>query len=57
MKHERPTCDEQIVLRVPSPLRDCIEQAAEVEGRTLAGMARRILERWVAEQSGGQATA
>ena len=42
MKHKQ--CDQQIVLRVPSSLRDKIEHRAAAEGRTLANMARRILE-------------
>jgi predicted DNA-binding protein len=49
MKHDRPVCTEQIVLRMPPELRDKIESAASAEGRTLANMTRRILERWAAE--------
>jgi len=30
MKHERPNCDEQIVLRMPSALRDQIEREASL---------------------------
>jgi hypothetical protein len=52
MKHD---LNEQIVLRVPSALRDRIETAAEAEGRTLANMARRILEKWVADHHQGAA--
>jgi predicted DNA-binding protein len=55
MKQERLICSEQIVLRLPPPLRDRIEQAASIEGRSLANMTRRILESWVAEQSGQEA--
>jgi Arc-like DNA binding domain len=58
MKHIRPNCDEQIVLRMPSALRDQIESAAAAEGRTLANMTRRVLERWAAErESAGSAAA
>jgi hypothetical protein len=39
----------QIVLRVPSTLRDRIETAAEAEGRPLANMVRRILESWATD--------
>jgi uncharacterized protein (DUF1778 family) len=52
MKHERPICSEQIVLRLTPPLRDRIEQAASTEGRSLSNMARRILEHWAAEHNG-----
>jgi predicted DNA-binding protein len=55
MKHERLICSEQIVLRLPPPLRDRIEEAASAEGRSLANMTRRILESWAAEQSGQEA--
>ncbi len=47
---QKPVCNEQIVLRVPSSLRDQIETAASAEGRTLSNMTRRILERWAMEQ-------
>jgi predicted DNA-binding protein len=47
MKHD---LNEQIVLRVPSALRDRIETAAEAEGRTLANMTRRILESWALDR-------
>jgi hypothetical protein len=50
MKHEQ--CSEQIVLRVAPTLREEIERA---EGRSLANMTRRILERWAAEHSSAQA--
>jgi hypothetical protein len=50
MKHDRPTCTQQIVLRVPSDLRNTIESAASAEGRTLANMARHILNRWATER-------
>jgi hypothetical protein len=46
MKHEKPNCTEQIVLRMPPALRDQIETAAAEEGRTLANMTRRILQGW-----------
>jgi len=35
---------------VPVPLREEIERVASNEGRSLANMTRRILERWAAEQ-------
>jgi len=44
MKHE--SCSEQIVLQLPPALRDKIEHSAVTEGRSLANMTRRILERW-----------
>jgi len=47
MKHQ--SCSEQLVLRVPSALRDKIEHSAANEGRSLANMTRRILERWAAQ--------
>jgi hypothetical protein len=50
MKHEQ--CSEQIVLRVAPPLRKKIERAASDEGRSLANMTRRILERWAAASQG-----
>ena len=43
MKHE--PCSEQIVLRVAPTLRDEIEREAATEGRSLANMTWRILER------------
>jgi hypothetical protein len=49
MKHEQYS--EQNVLRVAPTLRDEIERAASSEGRSLANMTRRILERWHAERS------
>ena len=60
MKHEQ--CTEQIVVRVPSALRDEIETAAAAEGRSLGNMTRRIIERWIAdrgavEQSHGEGVA
>ena len=42
---------EQIVLRVPPPLREEIERKASAESRSLANMARRILERALAFQA------
>jgi predicted HicB family RNase H-like nuclease len=41
---------EQIVLRVPPPLREEIERKASAEGRSLANMTRRILERALASE-------
>lgn len=55
MKHEQ--CTEQIVVRVPPALRDKIEAAAAAEGRTLANMTRRVLERWAAECNSGERAA
>jgi predicted DNA-binding protein len=52
MKHDRLICSEQIVLRLPPPLRERIEEAASTEGRSPANMTRRILESWLAERSG-----
>jgi len=37
----------EIVLRVAPTLREEIERAASTEGRSLANMTRRILERWM----------
>lgn len=54
-KHEHKACDEKIALRLPSTLRDRIEDAASREGRSLANMTRRILESWVAERDHGVA--
>jgi predicted DNA-binding protein len=48
MKHEH--CSEQTALRVAPTLRDEIERVASNEGRSLANMTRRILERWHAER-------
>jgi hypothetical protein len=53
MKHE--SCSEQIVLRMPPALRDQIERAASDEGRSMANLTRRILERWVSERDGERA--
>jgi hypothetical protein len=55
MKHEQ--CTAEIKLWVPPTLRDKVELAAAVEGRSLSGMARRILERWVSERDGRGAAA
>jgi hypothetical protein len=61
MKHTKPSRTDgarlhsQIVLRVPATLRNRIETAAEAEGRPLANMARRILEKWVADHHQGAA--
>lgn len=54
MKHakQKSACSEQIVLRLPPTLREEIERAASAEGRSLANMTRRILERWTAERDG-----
>jgi predicted HicB family RNase H-like nuclease len=41
---------DQIVLRVPPPLREEIERKASAEGRSLANMTRRILERALASE-------
>lgn len=49
-KHEKTACSEQIVLRLPRPLRQTVELAAAAEGRSLANMTRRILEHWAAER-------
>jgi hypothetical protein len=57
MRHEKPPCTEQIVLRMPPSLRNQIETAAAAEGRTLANMTRRILERWAAERGQTEAAA
>jgi predicted HicB family RNase H-like nuclease len=54
MKHDRQL-PQQIVLRVSEPLRLEIETAAAQEGRSLANMARRILEKWVADHHQGAA--
>jgi hypothetical protein len=51
MKPEQ--CTAEIKLWVSPTLRDKVELAAAAEGRSLSNMARRILERWVAEQSSG----
>ena len=47
-KHEQPT--EQIVLRVTPSTRNAIERAASDEGRSLANMVRRLLDRSLAER-------
>jgi predicted HicB family RNase H-like nuclease len=36
---------DQIIVRMPSEVRDEIERKAEAEGRSLGNMTRRILER------------
>jgi predicted HicB family RNase H-like nuclease len=54
-QHERPT--EQIVLRVPPTLREQIESAAAAEGRSIANLTRRVLERYVAERNSSQSAA
>lgn len=38
------------MLRMPPTLRYQIERAASDEGRSVANLTRRILERWVAER-------
>jgi predicted HicB family RNase H-like nuclease len=50
MKHDKPPCVKPLMLRLPEELHEKIEAAASNEGRSLANMTRRILERWVAEQ-------
>jgi predicted DNA-binding protein len=47
MKTTHPPCDEQIVLRLPAELRDKIEHVAASEGRSLANMTRRLLQKAV----------
>ena len=54
MKHDSQL-DEQIVLRVTRDLRERIERKAAAEDRSLAYMARRLLERAVAEPEQGVA--
>ena len=51
MKHENRKSEypAQIMLRLPPALRDKIEHRAEAEGRSLANMARRLLEAATAE--------
>jgi hypothetical protein len=53
MKHKRVTCDQKIVVRIPSVLRDQLELAAAEERRTLADLTRNVLLDWVAEQASG----
>jgi predicted HicB family RNase H-like nuclease len=48
-KHDKSACSAQIMLRLPPPLREKIELRAAAEGRTLANMARRLLEAATAE--------
>ena len=57
MKHtkQKSCCSEQIVLRLAPTLPDKIEHAGAAEGRSLANMTRRVLERWVAEREHGEA--
>jgi predicted DNA binding CopG/RHH family protein len=55
MKHSHEQCSEQIVLRMPSALRGEIERKASAEGRSLANMARRILERALAGEQPNEA--
>jgi hypothetical protein len=50
MKHAKPSCAEQIVLRVPTASRDAIETTAAAEGRSMANMTRRILEHWALDR-------
>jgi hypothetical protein len=50
MRHERTSCSEQIVLRLPPALRDQIEREAASERRSLANMTRHILESWAVER-------
>jgi uncharacterized protein (DUF1778 family) len=49
MKNEHSK-QEQLVLRLPTELRDAVEHAAAVEGRSLSNMARRIIAGWAAQQ-------
>jgi predicted DNA binding CopG/RHH family protein len=48
MKHK--TRSDQIIVRMPTELRDEIERKASAEGRSLANMTRRILERALASE-------
>jgi predicted DNA-binding protein len=58
MRHERKICDDQISLRLPSAVRDQIEQAASQEGRKPANLIRLVIERWLAQrQQGGESAA
>jgi len=38
--------DERIDVRVSPLLRDALQEAADADGRSLAGMVNRILENW-----------
>jgi predicted DNA-binding protein len=44
-------CTESIMLRLPATLRDRIETAASKEGRSMANMARRIIENWAEREA------
>jgi predicted HicB family RNase H-like nuclease len=46
----KPNSD-QIIVRMPSELRDEIERKAEAEGRSLGNMTRRTLERALSSES------
>jgi predicted HicB family RNase H-like nuclease len=46
---QKPNSD-QIIVRMPSELRDEIERKAEAEGRSLGNMTRRILEHALASE-------
>jgi predicted DNA-binding protein len=47
--------DEQIVVRVSAPLRTRLEQRAEQESRTVANLARVLLERGLQQQEASAA--
>jgi predicted HicB family RNase H-like nuclease len=59
MKYEKRKSEypAQIMLRVPPALRDKIEERAAAEGRSLANMARRLLEAATAERDDRSAAA
>jgi hypothetical protein len=50
-------CDEKLIIRVPTPLRDELERAAAAEGRSLSNMARRALLKWADERQREQEAA
>jgi plasmid stability protein len=49
MRHKSEPCDSQLKVWLPQSLHDKIEIAAAHEGRSIAGMTRRILQAWSAE--------
>jgi hypothetical protein len=50
MKHKPEPCDAQLKAWIPQSLFDKVEIAAARDGRSLANMTRRILERWAAAE-------
>jgi hypothetical protein len=53
-KSNKTLLDEQIMIRIPGPLRQVIELEAQRDGRPFSALARRILVEWAAGQVAGR---